>query len=129
MDNRRFFGKRVILWSAGIAAALLAIIMVNLQEEDSMTIRGGKEWFAGIGTDQFEICNAYYDKVAGLYETLLRFDPDNEIQNTIEIVAEENTPLIEQLPDEMEPEARAAVLKEYYGNLLDALERIKDINR
>lgn len=126
--------RRRIGWAIGIAAALAALVTIGWPAEDGDVIEGSsiisnsprKDWFAGVGNDQFEICTTYYDKVAELYEDLLRTSPDSDLQNTIELISEENIPLIEQLPEEMEPEARAEVLKEYYGNLLDGLERIRE---
>ncbi len=121
--------RHSIWWSVGIAAALAAIFFIGRPDtnEPTQIIESNKDWFAGIGNDQFEICNAYYDKVAEFYETMLKTAPEGEMENTIEMVVGETIPLIDQLPDEMEPEARAAVLKEYYGNLLDGLDRIKNI--
>ena len=132
--------RRRIGWVIGIAAALAALVTIGWPAEEgvpggygkgdegSSIIIGSptKDWFAGVGNDQFEICTTYYDKVAELYEDLLRTNPDGDLQNTIELISEENISLIEQLPEEMEPEARAEVLKEYYGNLLDGLERIRE---
>lgn len=132
--------RRRIGWVIGIAAALAALVTIGWPageefpsgfgkgDEGSSFITGSptKDWFAGVGNDQFEICTTYYDKVAELYEDLLRTSPDSDLQNTIELISEENIPMIEQLPEEMEPEARAEVLKEYYGNLLDGLERIRE---
>ena len=132
--------RRRIGWAIGIAAALAALVTIGWPageefpsvfgkgDEGSSFITGSptKDWFAGVGNDQFEICTTYYDKVAELYEDLLRTSPDSDLQNTLELISEENIPMIEQLPEEMEPEARAEVLKEYYGNLLDGLERIRE---
>ena len=132
--------RRRIGWAIGIAAALAALVTIGWPageefpsgfgkgDEGSSFITGSptKDWFAGVGNDQFEICTTYYDKVAELYEDLLRTSPDSDLQNTLELISEENIPLIEQLPEEMEPEARAEVLKEYYGRLLDGLERIRE---
>jgi len=132
--------RRRIGWVIGIAAALAALVTIGWPagekfpsgfgkgDEGSSFITGSptKDWFAGVGNDQFEICTTYYDKVAELYEDLLRTSPDSDLQNTIELISEEKIPMIEQLPEEMEPEARAEVLKEYYGNLLDGLERIRE---
>ena len=133
--------RRRIGWGIGIAAALAALVTIGWPageefpsgfgkgDEGSSIITTAsptKDWFAGVGNDQFEICTTYYDKVAELYEDLLRTNPDGDLQNTIELISEENISLIEQLPEEMEPEARAEVLKEYYGNLLDGLERIRE---
>ena len=133
--NRRRIGCAI-----GIAAALAALVTIGWPageefpsgfgkgDEGSSFITGSptKDWFAGVGNDQFEICTTYYDKVAELYEDLLRTSPDSDLQNTLDLISEENIPIIEQLPEEMEPEARAEVLKEYYGNLLDGLERIRE---
>lgn len=132
--------RRRIGWAIGIAAALAALVTIGWPageefpsgfgkgDEGSSFITGSptKDWFAGVGNDQFEICTTYYDKVAELYEDLLRTSPDSDLQNTLDLISEENIPIIEQLPEEMEPEARAEVLKEYYGNLLDGLERIRE---
>ena len=132
--------RRRIGWAIGIAAAMAALVTIGWPageefpsvfgkgDEGSSFITGSptKDWFAGVGNDQFEICTTYYDKVAELYEDLLRTSPDSDLQNTLELISEENIPMIEQLPEEMEPEARAEVLKEYYGNLLDGLERIRE---
>ena len=133
--------RRRIGWVIGIAAALAALVTIGWPAEEGVpggygkgdegssiitTASPTKDWFAGVGNDQFEICTTYYDKVAELYEDLLRTNPDGDLQNTIELISEENISLIEQLPEEMEPEARAEVLKEYYGNLLDGLERIRE---
>lgn len=132
--------RRRIGWAIGFAAALAALVTIGWPageefpsrfgkgDEGSSFITGSptKDWFAGVGNDQFEICTTYYDKVAELYEDLLRTNPDGDLQNTIELISEENISLIEQLPEEMEPEARAEVLKEYYGRLLDGLERIRE---
>ena len=121
--------RHSILWSLGIAAALAAMFFIGRPENNDETqiIEINRDWFAGIGNDQFDICNAYYDKVAEFYETMLKTDPEGEMENAIDMVVDETIPLIDQLPEEMEPEARAAVLKEYYGNLLDGLVRIKNI--
>lgn len=121
--------RRSVWWSVGIAAALAAVFFIGRPDTNDATqiIESNKDWFAGIGNDQFEICNAYYDKVAEFYETMLKTDPEGEMENAIDMIIDETIPLIDQLPEEMEPEARAAVLKEYYGNLLDGLVRIKNI--
>ena len=121
--------RHSIWWSVGIAAALSAIFIIGRPDtnEPTQIIESNKDWFAGIGNDQFEICNAYYGKVAEFYETMLKTDPVGEMENAIDMVIDETIPLIDQLPEEMEPEARAAVLKEYYSNLLDGLDRIKNI--
>lgn len=119
-----------IVWAAlAVAAALTAIIFLNQPKgnEDLMISGHSKDWFANIGNDQIEISRTYYEKVGELYEVILSQHPDGSLDDSISSIAEETIPLIDQLPEEMDPETKAAILKEYYGDLLDGLERIKNI--
>ena len=116
-------GKRTrrILWTAlAVAAASAVIIFLNRPSNES------HDWFANIGNDQAEICRMYYEQVGELYEVILKNHPDGSMDESISSIAEESIPLVDQLPEDMDPEARAAILKEYYGNLLDGLEKLKD---
>ena len=120
--------KRPLIWlrfasvAAGIAAAVAAVVIfINRPGERH------KDWFAGVGNDQLEICQAYYGKMAEYYETILKGDFDGTRQFDLEAIAGEGIPLVDQLPDEIDPETRAAVLKEYYGALLDGMERLNKI--
>ena len=119
--ERRGLIRRLAWTSVAVAAAMAGIIFINRPKVST------HDWFAGIGNDEFAICNAYYDKVAECYEVLLRKYPDGDMQNTIETITKETIPMIDQLPDEMDPDAKAAVLKEYYGDLLEGLDRIKNM--
>ena len=119
-ESRRLI-RRILWTSVAAAAALAGIIFLNRPAEKT------RDWFAGIGNDGFAICNAYYDKVAECYEAMLLKYPDGEMQSTIETITRETIPMIDQLPEEMDPDAKAAVLKEYYGDLLEGLDRIKNI--
>ena len=119
-----------IIWATvAIAAALACIIFINRPgTKDELMISGkGQDWFANVSNSEVEICQAYYEKVGELYEVILSHHPDGSLDDSISSIAEETIPLVDQLPEEMDPEARAAVLKEYYGDLLDGLERIKNI--
>ena len=108
--------------AAGIAAAIAAVVIfINRPGERH------KDWFAGVGNDQLEICQTYYGKMAEYYETILKGDFDGTRQFDLEAIAGEGIPLVDQLPDEIDPETRAAVLKEYYGALLDGMERLNKI--
>ena len=115
--------RRPYLWlmSAGIAAVVAAIVFLRLPES------GQRDWFAGVGVDQVEICETYYSNVADIYEDLFSAGTDVELGLLAESVVDETSPLIDLLPDEMGAEDKAAVLKEYYGELLDALLKIKNI--
>ncbi len=108
--------------AAGIAAAIAAaVIFMNRPAERH------EGWFAGVGNDQLEICQAYYGKMAEFYETILKGDVDGTRLSELEAIAGEGVPLVDQLPDEIAPETRAAVLKEYYGALLDGMDRLNNI--
>ena len=123
--------KRPLIWLrfasvatgiTAVAAALAAVVIfINRPGERH------KDWFAGVGNDQLEICQAYYGKMAEYYETILKGDFDGTRQFDLEAIAGEGIPLVDQLPDEIDPETRAAVLKEYYGALLDGMERLNTI--
>lgn len=120
--------KRPLIWfrfasvAAGIAAAVAAVVIfINRPGERH------KDWFAGVGNDQLEICQAYYGKMAEFYETILNGDFDGTRLSELEAIAGEGIPLVDQLPEEIDPETRAAVLKEYYGALLDGMDRLNRI--
>ena len=105
-----------------VAAAVAAVVIfINRPGERH------KDWFAGVGNDQLEICQAYYGKMAEYYETILKGDLDGTRQFDLEAIAGEGIPLVDQLPDEIDPETRAAVLKDYYGALLDGMERLNKL--
>ena len=128
-ESEKVFGssgsRRTLTWIPKVllaaAAALAAVLILNRPKEDT------RDWFAGIGNDQIEICDTYYERMAELYETILMNNPDGSVDNQIAGIAEESIPLIDLLPEEMDPEAKAAILKEYYGTLLDGLEKISKI--
>ena len=120
--RRPFIWLRFASVAAGIAAAIAAVVIfINRPAERH------KDWFAGVGNDQLEICQTYYGKMAEYYETILKGDFDGTRQFDLEAIAGEGIPLVDQLPDEIDPETRAAVLKEYYGALLDGMERLNKI--
>ena len=118
----RFASVATWITATGIAAAVAAVVIfINRPGERH------KDWFTGVGNDQLEICQAYYGKMAEYYETILKGDFDGTRQFDLEAIAGEGIPLVDQLPDEIDPETRAAVLKEYYGALLDGMERLNKI--
>lgn len=113
--------RRVVWATVAVAAAMAGILLINRPSGKT------RDWFAGIGNDEFAICSAYYDKVAECYELMLGKYPDSDVQNAIESITRETIPMVDQLPDEMDPDTKAAVLKEYYGDLLEGLDRIKNM--
>ena len=117
-------GKLVsrILWTTlAVAAAFAVIIFLNRPSTET------HDWFANVGNDQIEICQTYYEKAGELYEIILADHPDGSMDESVNSIADGGIPLVDQLPEELDPDVRAAILKEYYGELLNGLERIKNI--
>ena len=113
---------RRILWAA-LAVAAASAVMIFLNRPSTET----HDWFANVGNDQLEICQTYYEKAGELYEIILAQNPDGSMDESVGSIADGEIPLVDLLPDDMDPEARAAILKEYYGELLKGLERMKNI--
>lgn len=118
-EARRPRFRRVL--AAGVAAAVAAALLIHRPE----SARG--DWFAGVGNDQVEICETYYSNVSDIYEELYADASKANLCLMAEGVVDETSPLIEMLPAELGADERAAILKEYYGELLDALLKIKNI--
>ena len=121
MQERRISWRAVMGWAAAVAAAIAAVVIFIKSPEEKH-----EDWFAGVGEDQREICQTYYGKMADFYEAILRDDIDEARMGALESIAAENVPMVDQLPDELDPETRAAILKEYYGALLDGMERLNN---
>ena len=114
---------RRILWAAlAVAASLTVFIFLNRRPSTET-----HDWFANVGNDQLEICQTYYEKAGELYEIILAQNPDGSMDESVGSIADGGVPLVDQLPDDMDPDARATILKEYYGELLNGLERMKNI--
>lgn len=121
MQERRISWRAVMGWAAAVAAAIAAVVIFIKSPEEKH-----EDWFAGVGEDQREICQTYYGKMADFYEAILRDDIDEARLGALESIAAENVPMVDQLPEELDPETRAAILKEYYGALLDGMERLNN---
>ena len=120
-QERRISWTAVMGWAAAVAAAIAAVVIFIKSPEEKH-----EDWFAGVGEDQREICQTYYGKMADFYEAILADDIDEARLGALESIAAENVPMVDQLPDELDPETRAAILKEYYGALLDGMERLNN---
>ena len=46
------------------------------------------------------------------------------MENARRSIADDNAPLIDQLPEEMDTAAKAAILREYYGELLEGARKV-----
>lgn len=119
MQERRISWRAVMGWAAAVAAAIAAVVIFI-----NRPATRHEDWFAGVGEDQREICQTYYGKMADFYEAILADDIDDARLGALESIAGESVPMVDQLPDELDPETRATILKEYYGALLDGMERL-----
>ena len=115
--------KNVRIFSAitAIAAAIVAaVIFTNHPSEDI-------DWFAGVADDPAAVYLAYSEKVTVMYGNIFSRDLEDRWERTVASIAEETVPMIDQLPDELDDTAKAIILKEYYGELLNGLDKINKI--
>ena len=102
------------------AAAVAAVIFINRPEREV-------DWFAGVADDPVQVYLTYSEKVSALYEEILSRDLDGRWETTVGSIAGENVAMIDQLPEELDDAAKAAIMKEYYGELLRGLDKINKI--
>lgn len=76
-------------------------------------------WLREVGDDPAEIYMAYSENASSLYGEILTKDWD--MGNEARGIVEETVPLLSLLPDELDDASKSAILKEYYGALLDGL--------
>ena len=125
--SRKVRSKTPLLWLASIASAaavIAAAIFINKAAIDSPADKA-IDWFLGVGDDQALICQTYYSKAAEIYEEALRGGIDESTEWQMALMLRDDAALIDQLPDEMSNEERAEVLKDYYGALLDGMNKMK----
>lgn len=102
------------------AAAIAAVIFINRPADDV-------DWFAGVADNPRAVYLAYSEKVTVMYGEILSRDLEDRWERTVGSIAEETVPMIDQLPDELDDAAKAHLLKEYYGELLNGLDKINKI--
>ena len=110
---------RFTAFLATAAAAIAAVIFIARPAPQQPT-----DWFAGVADDPVEICQVYYEKAAELSGDILKKDPEGSLTTTVMSLSDSAVPMIDQLPDEMDDAARAEVLRHYYAELLDGLDKI-----
>ncbi len=106
--------------TAAAAAVIAAVIFINRPA-------GEVDWFADVVDDPTEVYLTYSEKATSMYREILTKDIDGKWGITIGSVAEETVPMIDLLPEEMDDAAKAEVLKDYYGKLLNGLDKINKI--
>lgn len=116
--------KRVGEWWRGIFAdrrfAVPAVALAAVAFVLAVGVGGRTDaWLRGVGDDPAEIYMAYSENASSLYGEILTkdWDMDNEARS----IVEETVPLLSLLPDELDDASKSAILKEYYGTLLDGL--------
>ncbi len=125
--GRKVRSMKPLVWLASIASAaavIAAAIFINRAAIDSPANKA-IDWFLGVGDDQALICQTYYSKAAEIYEEALRGGIDESTEWQMALMLRDDAALIDQLPDEMSNEERAEVLKDYYGALLDGMNKMK----
>lgn len=102
------------------AAAVAAVIFTNRPSREV-------DWFAGVADDPTAVYMAYSEKIAVMYEEIFTKDLDERWETTVGSITNENVAMIDQLPDELDDKTKAQILKEYYGELLNGLDKINKI--
>lgn len=104
-----------------LAAAAAVALIVLLRPV------GGRDYFRGVADTPDAVYLSYLDQVAASYESLSRMpgSENSDWELAMRSVTEETIPMIEQLPDELSDAEKTALLKAYYADLLDGVERIR----
>lgn len=113
--------SKIIRWiSVSAAAVVAAVIFINRPARKV-------DWFAGVTDDPVSVYLAYAEKVGQMYKEILLKDSEGNWETTVSGIADEAVPMIDQLPEELDDASKAAIMKEYYGKLLDGLHKINKI--
>lgn len=106
--------------TAGAAAVIAAVIFINRPAKKV-------DWFAGVTDDPVLVYQTYAEKVGEMYRNIFQKDVEGCWETTVYSIADEAVPMIDQLPEELDDASKAAIMKEYYGKLLDGLHKINKI--
>lgn len=107
--------------AVSVAAAVTAVVIfINRQPQRT-------DWFSGVADDPVEVMLAYSEKASVICKDIFTKDIDGHMSAMVSSLGEESVPMIDQLPDEMDDASKAVVLKRYYGNLLDGLDKLDKI--
>ncbi len=115
--HRRHFRIFSVLTTAAVIAA---VIFINRPS-------GEVDWFAGVADDPTAVYLTYSEKATSMYREVCTKDIDGRLGMTAGRIAEETVPMIDLLPEELDDVSKAAILKEYYGKLLNGLNKISKI--
>ena len=118
----RTASARILRFAAFIATAAAAVVAVIFIARPAS--QQPVDWFAGVPDDPVEICLTYSEKAAELSGDIISKDLDGSLATTVMSLTDSAVPMIDQLPDEMEDSEKAEVLRHYYAELLDGLDKI-----
>lgn len=113
---RQLLGRRSIFTASAAAAAIIIALFVTLQPSDNK-----EQYILGIQ----EVAQEMYMEEAQLLQMFT--EEEQYMINSIKSITEEAVPLADQLPDELSPEKRAEILREYYKAKTAELKRIKTL--
>ena len=102
---------------AGAVVVLLAAVVLLRPAE-------GRGFFFGVGNDPQKVYLAYLDRVEDA-RLALADNEDYNWEGILRGMTEEAVPLIEQLPEELSGRQQARILKQYYGEILAGVEKLK----
>ncbi len=111
---------RILTGICAVAAAITAVFFITSPAPQQQPT----DWFAGVADDPVEICLAYSEKAAELSTAIFRKDPDGTLSDTVRSLSDCAVPMIDQLPEELDAATRAGILKHYYSDLLNGLDKI-----
>ena len=111
--------RRLVTGICAAAAVIAAVIFIARPATQQPT-----DWFAGIADDPVEICRTYSEKSAVLCSDILRKDLDGSLAATVRSLTDSAVPMIDQLPEDLDASVQSGILKNYYGKLLDGLDKI-----
>lgn len=107
---------RVIRWTA-LAACLAAVLWFGSRTRSPFWAANSPE----------AVYTAYLEQVGELYELLAANTDDETVDReaVLQELTDETISLYDQLPEEMSEKEKTAVLKEYYGGILDEAGQLK----
>lgn len=108
--------RRILFAASAAAAAIIIALFATLQP-------GEIENSYSIGVQ--ELAQEMYTEEAEILQML----PEDDLQmiNSVKSITQEAVPLTDLLPDELSPEKRAEILREYYKAKTAGLKKIKTL--
>lgn len=120
-DKRKILYQKRLKWMLATCAAAVAALLLVLNIPSS----GSRDWFASVGDDPVEVYMTYSQTAAELCREIYSENFDPSVGNAIQSLTQEPLTMLEQLPDAMSDTEKAAILKDYYGKLLNGLTELK----